>query len=71
VKCNFPHISRTHGAFRLWHTFSGENLYTAPQGTTNNLMDYNGTNSELNAGINTITITAGNERITKKIVIIN
>ena len=36
-----------HGAFRLWHTFSGENLYTAPQGTTNNLMDYNGTNAEL------------------------
>ena len=31
----------------------------------------NFSNSELNAGINTITITAGNERITKKIVIIN
>ena len=36
-----------HGAFRLWHTFSSENLYTAQQGTTRNLMDYNGTNSEL------------------------
>lgn len=36
-----------HGAFRLWHTFSSENLYTAPQGTTNNLMDYNGTAAEL------------------------
>ena len=36
-----------HGAFRLWHTFSGSNLYTAPQGTTANLMDYNGTASEL------------------------
>ncbi len=36
-----------HGAFRLWHTFSSENLYTAQQGTTRNLMDYNGTNAEL------------------------
>ncbi|MBR2196584.1 MAG: hypothetical protein IJ911_13355 [Salinivirgaceae bacterium] len=36
-----------HGAFRLWHTFSSDNLYTAQQGTTRNLMDYNGTNSEL------------------------
>ncbi len=36
-----------HGAFRLWHTFSGENLYTAQQGTTQNLMDYNGTAAEL------------------------
>ena len=26
-------IGIAHGAFRLWHTFSGENLYTAPQGT--------------------------------------
>ena len=43
-------VTRTHiahGAFRLWHTFSSENLYTAQQGTTRNLMDYNGTNSEL------------------------
>ena len=36
-----------HGAFRLWHTFSSENLYTVQQGTTRNLMDYNDTNSEL------------------------
>ena len=36
-----------HGAFRLWHTFSSENSYVAQQGTTRNLMDYNGTNSEL------------------------
>ena len=36
-----------HGAFHLWHTFSSSNLYTAQQGTTRNLMDYNGTNSEL------------------------
>ncbi len=36
-----------HGAFRLWHTFSSENLYTAQQGTTRNLMGYNSTNSEL------------------------
>ena len=36
-----------HGAFRLWHTFSSENLYTAQQGTTRNLMDYNGTADEL------------------------
>ena len=40
-------IGVAHGAFRLWHTFSSENLYTAQQGTTRNLMDYNGTNSEL------------------------
>ena len=26
-------IGIAHGAFHLWHTFSGENLYTAPQGT--------------------------------------
>ena len=36
-----------HGAFRLWHTFSSENIYVAQQGSTKNLMDYNGTNSEL------------------------
>ncbi len=36
-----------HGAFHLWHTFSSSNTYTAPQGTTANLMDYNGTNAEL------------------------
>ena len=36
-----------HGAFHLWHTFSSSNTYTAPQGTTNNLMDYNGTADEL------------------------
>ena len=36
-----------HGAFRLWHTFSSENIYTAQQGTTRNLMDYNGTAAEL------------------------
>ncbi len=36
-----------HGAFRLWHTFSSENIYVAQQGSTQNLMDYNGTNSEL------------------------
>jgi len=40
-------IGIAHGAFRLWHTFSSENLYTAPQGTTQNLMDYNGTAAEL------------------------
>ena len=40
-------IGIAHGAFHLWHTFSSSNTYTAPQGTTNNLMDYNGTNSEL------------------------
>ena len=36
-----------HGAFRLWHTFSSENIYVAQQGSTQNLMDYNGTNAEL------------------------
>lgn len=37
----------SHGAFRLWHTFSSENIYVAQRGSTKNLMDYNGTNSEL------------------------
>lgn len=36
-----------HGAFRLWHTFSSENIYVAQRGSTKNLMDYNGTNAEL------------------------
>jgi len=31
----------SHGAFRLRHTFSSENLYQASQGITQNLMDYN------------------------------
>ncbi|MBO7144592.1 MAG: hypothetical protein J6W13_07180, partial [Salinivirgaceae bacterium] len=36
-----------HGAFCLWHTFSSENIYVAQRGSTQNLMDYNGTNAEL------------------------
>jgi len=31
-----------HGAFRLYHTFSSDNRYILPEGTTDNLMDYNG-----------------------------
>jgi predicted transcriptional regulator len=31
-----------HGAFRLYHTFSSDNRYVLPEGTTDNLMDYNG-----------------------------
>ena len=30
-----------HGTFRLYHTFSDRNEYPVPQGTTDNLMDYN------------------------------
>ena len=30
-----------HGTFRLYHTFSDKNDYIVPQGTTDNLMDYN------------------------------
>jgi hypothetical protein len=29
-----------HGAFRLYHTFSSDNRYVLPHGTTDNLMDY-------------------------------
>lgn len=29
-----------HGALRLWHTFSSNNQYIQPEGSTNNLMDY-------------------------------
>jgi hypothetical protein len=29
-----------HGVFNLRHTFSAENVFQAPQGSTNNLMDY-------------------------------
>ena len=36
-----------HGAFSLHHTFSTENKYVASQGTTTNLMDYNGTTTDL------------------------
>jgi hypothetical protein len=31
-----------HGVFRLYHTFSSDNRYILPEGTTDNLMDYNG-----------------------------
>jgi GH24 family phage-related lysozyme (muramidase) len=31
-----------HGVFRLYHTFSSDNRYVLPEGTTDNLMDYNG-----------------------------
>ncbi|MEJ5266167.1 MAG: hypothetical protein WHT29_12710, partial [Bacteroidales bacterium] len=31
-----------HGLFTLRHTFSNENTYILPQGTTDNLMDYSG-----------------------------
>jgi hypothetical protein len=31
-----------HGVFRLYHTFSSDNCYVLPVGTTDNLMDYNG-----------------------------
>jgi len=32
-----------HGIFSLRHTFSTKNFVTLPQGTTDNLMDYSGT----------------------------
>jgi hypothetical protein len=31
-----------HGVFRLYHIFSSDNRYILPEGTTDNLMDYNG-----------------------------
>lgn len=37
----------SHGCFNLRHTFSSENLFNLPQGSTENLMDYNTTKTEL------------------------